>query len=98
MSWLGGSERYKALVLRGEAADGRKLTKAGQELCWHDFVQLVRALAHLGEPVALPDGVHAQAISGLIHLGLIHRFGSQSRAQLIVLHQAPYGSVPAERQ
>jgi len=63
---------------------------------WHDFSQLVRALAHRGEPVALADGVHAQAISGLIHWGLIHRFGRQSRSQLIVLHQAPYGSVPAE--
>ena len=64
---------------------------------WHDFVQLVRALAHRGEPVALADGVHAQAVSGLIHWGLIRRFGRQSRAQLIVLHQAPYGSVPAEQ-
>ncbi|MFM7549392.1 MAG: DUF7005 family protein [Cyanobacteriota bacterium] len=62
---------------------------------WHDFVQLVRALAHRAEPVGLADGVHAQAISGLIHWGLIQRFGRQSRARLIVLHQAPYGSVPA---
>ena len=117
------SELYKALVLRGEASDGKKLSKAGPELCWHeeealsiwiaphpcggmpvlqtpswhDFAQLVRALAHRGEPKPLADGVHAQAISGLIHWGLIHRFGRQSRAQLIVLHQAPYGSVPAEQ-
>jgi hypothetical protein len=28
-------------------------------------------------------------------LGLIFQFGRQSRARLIVLHQAPYGSVPA---
>jgi hypothetical protein len=62
---------------------------------WTDFLQLVRALAHRGEPVALADGVHAQAVSGLIHWGLIHTFGRQSRARLIVLHEAPYGSVQA---
>ena len=62
---------------------------------WADFELLVRALAHRGEPVALADGVHAQAISGLIHWGLIRQFGRQSRARLIVLHQAPYGSVSA---
>ena len=61
----------------------------------HDFAQLVRALAHRAEPSNIPDGVHAQAVSGLIHWGLIQRFGRNSRAQLIVLHQAPYGSVPA---
>ena len=62
---------------------------------WTDFLQLVRALAHRGEPVALADGVHAQAVSGLIHWGLIHTFGRQSRARLIVLHEASYGSVQA---
>jgi len=66
-----------------------------QTTCWADFVQLVRALAHRGEPVALADGVHAQAVSGLIHWGLIRAFGRQTRARLIVLHEAPYGSVPA---
>lgn len=66
-----------------------------QTPCWADFVQLVRALAHRGEPVVLADGVHAQAVSGLIHWGLIRAFGRQSRARLIVLHEAPYGSVPA---
>ncbi|MCX5928682.1 MAG: hypothetical protein NTY40_02825, partial [Synechococcus sp. LacPavin_0920_WC12_MAG_50_7] len=62
----------------------------------HDFVLLVRALAHRGEPVVLADGVHAQAISGVIHRGLIKQLGRNSRARLIVLHEAPYGSVPAE--
>ena len=60
-----------------------------------DFVQLVRALAHRGEPIQLAEGVHAQAVTGLIHWGLIHQFGHHSRARLIVLHEAPYGSVPA---
>lgn len=63
----------------------------------HDFAQLVRALAHRAEPVALADGVHAKAISGLIHWGLIERFGRQGRAQLILLHEAPYGSVAADQ-
>jgi len=63
---------------------------------WPDFERLVRALAHRAEPAVLADGVHAQAVSGLIHWGLIHRFGRQSRSRLIVLHQAPYGSVSAE--
>lgn len=62
---------------------------------WADFVLLVRALAHRSEPVMLADGVHAQAVSGLIHWGLIHAFGRRSRARLIVLHDAPYGSVQA---
>lgn len=62
---------------------------------WHDFVQLVRALGHRGEPVELADGIHAQAVSGLIHWGLIQTCGRQSRARLILLHEAPYGSVPA---
>ena len=66
-----------------------------QTPCWPDFVQLVRALAHRCEPMALADGVHAQAVSGLIHWGLIRAFGRQSRARLIVLHEARYGSVPA---
>jgi hypothetical protein len=119
---ISGTELYKSLVLRGEAADRRQLSAGGPEVFWHqpealtfwiahhpcgampvlqtpsrhDFAQLLRALAHRGEPQQVAEGVHAQAISGLIHWGLIHRFGRQSRSQLIVLHQAPYGSVPAE--
>jgi hypothetical protein len=65
-------------------------------ICWHDFELLVRALAHRGEPVQLAEGVHAQAVSGLIHWDLIRRYGRQSRGRLIVLHEAPYGSVGAE--
>ena len=61
-----------------------------------DFCLLVRALAHRSEPVALAHGVHAQAVSGLIHWGLIRRFVPKSRAQLILLHEAPYGSVAAQ--
>jgi hypothetical protein len=62
----------------------------------NDFERLVRALAYRGEPVALADGVHAQAVGGLIHWGLIRLLGRQSRAQLILLHTAPYSSVSAD--
>ena len=61
-----------------------------------DFLWLVRALAHRAEPVAIEAGVHAQAISGLIHWGMIRGLGPGQRASLILLHEAPYGSVPAE--
>lgn len=57
-----------------------------------DFLHLTRALAHRAEPVQLEPGVHAQAISGLIHWGLIRELGPDHRAQVIVLHEAPYGS------
>ena len=60
-----------------------------------DFLWIVRALAHRAEPVLIEDGVHAQAISGLIHWGLIRSLKLQTRASLILLHEAPYGSVPA---
>lgn len=60
-----------------------------------DFLWIVRALAHRAEPVPIEDGVHAQAINGLIHWGLIRALDKQARASLIVLHKAPYGSVPA---
>ena len=61
----------------------------------HDFEWLVRALAFRSEPVAIDPGVHAQAISGLIHWGLIRSIGSNARASLILLHDSPYSTVPA---
>ena len=66
-----------------------------QTTSWNDFEQLARALAHRAEPTMLANGVHAQAASGLIHWGLIKRFGQQTRAKIIILHQSPYGSVNA---
>ncbi|EIC21457.1 DUF7005 family protein [Thiorhodovibrio frisius] len=62
-----------------------------------DFLFLTRALAHRCEPVPIAAGVHAQAVGGLIHWGLIRVHGRETRAQLILLHEAPYGSVPADR-
>jgi len=62
-----------------------------------DFLFLARALAYRCEPRAIADGVHALAINGLIHWGLIRAYGRDTRARLILLHQAPYGSVPADQ-
>ena len=63
---------------------------------YDDFLWLVRALAHRAEPVRIEPGVHAQAINGLIHWGLIRSFGPKVRASIIILHDAPYGSVPSD--
>lgn len=60
-----------------------------------DFELLVRCLAHRCEPVDLQPSVHAQAIAGLIHWGLIREVDRSARAQLLILHQAPYSSLPA---
>ena len=62
-----------------------------------DFEWLVRALAHRAEPIPIEAGVHAQAISGLVHWGLIRTLGPEQRASLILLHESPYGSVPSEQ-
>lgn len=62
---------------------------------YQDFIWLVRALAHRGEPIEPQHGVHAQAVRGLIHWGLIDLHGADIRASLILLHDAPYGSIEA---
>ena len=60
-----------------------------------DFELLVRCLAHRCEPVELQPSVHAQAIAGLIHWGLLREVDRSARCQLLILHQAPYSSLPA---
>ena len=60
-----------------------------------DFELLVRCLAHRCEPVELQPSVHAQAIAGLIHWGLIREVDPSARCQLLILHQAPYSSLQA---
>lgn len=62
-----------------------------------DFLVLVRALAHRRKPAPVAAGVHAQAIGGLIHWGLIRDYGRDERARLILLHDAPYGSMPTDQ-
>jgi hypothetical protein len=61
-----------------------------------DFVLAVRCLAHRCEAVPIQPTVHAQAISGLIHWGLIRELGVQTRCQILLLHRAPYASLSVE--
>ena len=58
-----------------------------------DFDLLLRCLACRCEPVAMPPSVHAQAIDGLVHWGLIREVSRSTRCQLLILHQAPYSSL-----
>tara|TARA_B100002051_G_scaffold276463_1_gene324746 strand:+ start:1007 stop:1963 length:957 start_codon:yes stop_codon:yes gene_type:complete len=59
-----------------------------------DFVLALRCLAHRCEPVSINSSVHAQAVTGLIHWGLIRHLGRNQRCQLLMLHEAPYSSLP----
>ena len=60
-----------------------------------DFVLAVRCLAHRCEAIPVQTTVHSQAISGLIHWGLIRDLGMQARCQILLLHRAPYASLAA---
>ncbi|WP_255442431.1 hypothetical protein [Synechococcus sp. PROS-7-1] len=62
-----------------------------------DFVLIVRCLAYRCEDKPVLTTVHAQAISGLIHWGLIRDLSAKTRCQILLLHRAPYASIPAER-
>ena len=59
-----------------------------------DFVSLVRCLAYRCELKQIQSSVHAQAVSGLIHWGLIRETSLMERCQLIILHRSPYSSLP----
>ena len=61
-----------------------------------DFVLAVRCLAHRCEAVPIQPTVHSQAISGLIHWGLIRELSVQARCQILLLHRAPYASLSME--
>ena len=61
-----------------------------------DFVLAVRCLANRCEEVPVQPTVHAQAISGLIHWGLIREVDRRTRCQILLLHRAPYSSLPAD--
>ena len=61
-----------------------------------DFVLAVRCLAQRCEAVPLQPTVHAQAVSGLIHWGLIRALGVRARCQILLLHRAPYASLSVE--
>lgn len=61
-----------------------------------DFALAVNCLAKRCEASRVLPTVHAQAISGLIHWGLIREVNVQTRCQILLLHRAPYSSLPAE--
>ena len=58
-----------------------------------DFRNILRCLAYRCEQISIQKSVHAQAISGLIHWGLIKNIDRSERANLIILHNAPYSSL-----
>ena len=60
-----------------------------------DFLSVVRCLAFRCELIEIQPSVHAQAVAGLIHWGLIRKINVHDRGQLIVLHRSPYSSLPA---
>ena len=61
----------------------------------NDFINVVRCLAYRCELAKIQSSVHAQAVSGLIHWGLIRKTNNLERAKLIILHRSPYSSLPA---
>ena len=60
-----------------------------------DFRNILLCLAHRCEQADIQSSVHAQAVAGLIHWGLIRTINQNERAELIILHRAPYSSLPA---
>ena len=60
-----------------------------------DFVLIMRCLAHRCEHVPVQGTVHAQAVAGLIHWGLIREIGAKKRCEILILHRAPYSSLCA---
>lgn len=59
----------------------------------HEFDILLQCLVHRCEPVEIEESVHSQAVSGLIHWGLIGSFGKSARCNMLILHDSPYSSV-----
>ena len=60
-----------------------------------DFVLIMRCLAHRCERISVQGTVHAQAVAGLIHWGLIRELDAKARCQILILHRAPYSSLDA---
>ncbi len=61
-----------------------------------DFVSVLCCLANRCEPFEIKSSVHSHAIGGLIHWGLIKDIDRSARAQLLLLHNAPYSSLPSK--
>lgn len=66
--------------------------------CRADFELMVRALAHRAEPVPVNPSVHGISVAGLIHWHLAED-GTPipTKIRLIILHESPYGSLPASK-
>jgi hypothetical protein len=64
--------------------------------CRSDFELMVRAFAYRAEPVQVNPSVHGIAVDGLIHWHLAKN-GTPlpKKIRLVILHEAPYGSLPA---
>ena len=60
-----------------------------------DFVLIKRCLANRCERIPVQKSVHAQAVAGLIHWGLIREIDATCRCQILILHRAPYSSLSA---
>lgn len=60
-----------------------------------DFQNVVRCLAYRCEAKEIQASVHAQAVSGLIHWGIIKTINYNERSELIILNPAPYSSLPS---
>lgn len=58
-----------------------------------EFTNILQCLVHRCEPVQIQESVHSQAVSGLIHWGLINTFGKSHRCNILVLHDSPYSSI-----
>jgi hypothetical protein len=63
--------------------------------CRNDFERLVRALGHRGEPASVDWAVNGIAVEGLTHWHVQGRVAQKAATRLIVLHEAPYGSLSA---
>ena len=58
-----------------------------------EFDTLLQCFVHRCEPIEIQESVHSQAVSGLIHWGLIGTFGKSARCKILILHDSPYSSV-----
>lgn len=59
----------------------------------NEFTHLLQCLVHRCEPVRIQREVHSQAVSGLIHWGIIKAFDKTHRCKILVLHDSPYSSI-----
>lgn len=61
-----------------------------------EFTKILQCFVHRCEPIPIQESVHSQAVSGLIHWGLINSFDKSHRCNILVLHDSPYSSISFE--